>query len=145
MKYCSNHLASNTGARSSLGNGLNVCSSSPAMNYIFQSMYLKIKTIKQLYLFMILKELQRRSTEDATTTVAAMIKENAPKNGGTCIPCTLTKYILKIELINSFNSINAKVFTTFLDDFNRVKLLTVTKNDYINSSLLLVSIKMNIM
>ena len=40
---------------------------------------------------MILQELQRRSTEDATTTVAAMAKKNAPKNGGTCIPCTLSK------------------------------------------------------
>lgn len=42
---------------------------------------------------MILQELQQRSTEDATTTVAAMTKKNALKNGGTCIPCTLTEYI----------------------------------------------------
>nr|XP_022295645.1 receptor-type tyrosine-protein phosphatase eta-like isoform X3 [Crassostrea virginica] len=55
------------------------------------------------------EELQRRSTEEATTTVAAMTKKNVPKNRGTCIPY----------------------------DFNRVKLLTVAKNDYINASLLL--------
>ena len=51
-------------------------------------MYLKIK---KLNLFMILKELQRRSTEDSTTTVAAMTKKNVPKNRDTCIPCTLSK------------------------------------------------------
>nr|XP_022294152.1 sushi, von Willebrand factor type A, EGF and pentraxin domain-containing protein 1-like isoform X2 [Crassostrea virginica] len=55
------------------------------------------------------EELQRRSTEDSTTTVAAMTKKNVPKNRGTCIPY----------------------------DFNRVKLLTVAKNDYINASLVL--------
>ena len=41
----------------------------------------------------ILKELQRRSTEEATTTVAAMTKKNVPKNRGTCIPCALIGYI----------------------------------------------------
>ena len=52
-----------------------------------------ILRIKKLNLFMILQELQQRSTEDATTTVAAMTKKNALKNGATCIPCTLTEYI----------------------------------------------------
>ena len=33
----------------------------------------------------------------------------------------------------------------FLDDFNRVKLLTVAKNDYINASLVLVGIEINFM